>query len=359
MTNEPKTSNQSKTAPAMKAVYACVAIVAACAAVYTAVGLGRRSMELRSNPQRLCPPGQPCVLDTAGMRKTAPWMIKYRETGRIKTGMKDPRGIAAGGDHSVWVVGDKRLVQFNAQGNQQSVVGLDAAAECVTVADDGSVFLGMGDHVEVYKNGQRVARWGTFGTRTVITCILPTASAIYVADAGGAKILCCDKQGRLTTRPWIGLFDPARNIPGLVVPSAHLDMAIAPDGLLRVNNPGRRKIEAYTIDGDLELSWGKSSTDPEGFPGCCNPTDIAVLPDGKIIAADKGLPCVKVYEPDGTFVGVVAGPEAFPEVGALTDVGGFAGLDLAVDGDRVLVLDPVRGDVIIFMPTEAASDEQE
>ena len=64
---------------------------------------------------------------------------------------------------------------------------------------------------------------------------------------------------------------------------------MASDGLLRVVNPGRHRIEAYTFDGDLEFSWGKVSVGIEGFCGCCNPVNFAILSDGSFITCEKGL----------------------------------------------------------------------
>ena len=79
----------------------------------------------------------------------------------------------------------------------------------------------------------------------------------------------------------------------------------------------------------------------EGFCGCCNPTNIALLADGKIVTSEKGLPRVKVYRPDGTLESVIAGPEAFASR--------VVGLDLAVDAaERVMVLDPAAKTVRSF-----------
>ena len=61
-------------------------------------------------------------------------------------------------------------------------------------------------------------------------------------------------------------------------------------------NPGRHKIEAYTFDGELETSWGTPATTIGGFSGCCNPTHIAMLPDGSFVTSEKGLARVKVYD---------------------------------------------------------------
>ena len=102
-----------------------------------------------------------------------------------------------------------------------------------------------------------------------------------------------------------------RRIGGLVAPSPHLDVAAAPDGTAWVTNPGRHRLEHYSADGQLLRTWGKASAAIAGFTGCCNPTDIAVLPDGRLVTAEKGIPRVKIYKTNGTFESVVAGPESF------------------------------------------------
>jgi hypothetical protein len=88
----------------------------------------------------------------------------------------------------------------------------------------------------------------------------------------------------------------------------------------------------------------------EGFAGCGNPVNFALLPDSKYVTCEKGLPRVKIYDVDGTFVGVVAGAEHFPTYtydGFSSDQTGE--LDVAVDSDgRVLVLDAVERTVRIF-----------
>ena len=92
----------------------------------------------------------------------------------------------------------------------------------------------------------------------------------------------------------------------------------------------------------------------DGFCGCCNPVNIALLSDGSFVTCEKGLVRVKVYDSDGAFVGVVAGPELLMggrtpkvcETPAQCQDGGF---DVAVDAkDRVYVLDTLQNTVRIF-----------
>ena len=81
----------------------------------------------------------------------------------------------------------------------------------------------------------------------------------------------------------------------------------------------------------------------EGFCGCCNPTHFALLPDGGFVTSEKGIPRVKVYDGGGKLLSVVAGADDFN--------GGTTGLAVAVAPDnRILVLDPVRGQIRAFCP---------
>ncbi len=141
-------------------------------------------------------------------------------------------------------------------------------------------------------------------------------------------------------------------MPGFIVPSPFLDVLIHRDGLLRVNNPGRHRVEAYTFDGDLEAAWGKPTAGIEGFCGCCNPIAIAALADGRLVTCEKGIPRVKIYSAAGDFESVVAGAESFPEnAHACTDLNDciHGGIDAAVDsGGRIYILDIVTSDVRVM-----------
>ena len=146
-----------------------------------------------------------------------------------------------------------------------------------------------------------------------------------------------------------------------MIPSPYFDLAIGSDGLLRVVNPGRHRIEAYTFNGDLEFWWGKPSPNVEGFCGCCNPVNFVILADGSFVTCEKGLVRVKVYNEEGDFIGVVASPEQLIkssdtkicQIPANCQVGGF---DLAVDNQqRILVLDTLRNVIRIFTKTRENS----
>jgi len=86
----------------------------------------------------------------------------------------------------------------------------------------------------------------------------------------------------------------------------HFDAAMGPDGLVRIVNPRRLRIEAYTSRGDRELIWGRGGSTIETFYGCCNPAHIDILPDGRFFTLEKGRPRIKIYSIDGKLQAVVA-----------------------------------------------------
>ncbi len=124
--------------------------------------------------------------------------------------------------------------------------------------------------------------------------------------------------------------------------------------MLRAVNPGRRQIDTYTFDGDYEFSWGKHSVKIEGFCGCCNPVNIAMLPDDSFVTCEKGLTRIKVYDRDGNFKGVVAGPDQLipdtpQKICTLPEQCQSGGFDVATDSDgAVYVLDTITNTVRIF-----------
>lgn len=290
------------------------------------------------------------------LRKVDPKLIHYEQVGGFKTPLAEPRRLALGPDDKVYVSGKDRVEVFEPSGAKLRELAVKGTALAVTVARNGRLFLGVKDHVEIFAaNGQSQAVWAAPGPKTWFTGIAVAENDVFAADAGNRVVLRYDHNGKVIGR--LGEKNPARNIQGLMLPSPFCDVELAPDGLLRVTNTGNHLIETYTFDGELKSAWGKPSAGIEGFCGCCNPINIALLSDGRVVTCEKGLPRVKVYRPQGDFESVVLGPESFPENAGhrLTD-GTMAGLDAAVDSqNRIFVLDQVRGEVKIMARKKTAA----
>jgi hypothetical protein len=294
------------------------------------------------------------VYDVKDLAKIDPNLILYQESVLpIRTGFTNARGLVVGPQRSIYVAGDKAIRRLSESGELLAEIKLADMPGCLAAADDGKIYTGMKDHVEVYNGqGKRLANWQSLGRDAVLTSIAISKDDVFVADAGDRIVLRYDTTGKLINR--IGRKDPQRNIPGFVIPSPYFDLAVGRDGLLRVANPGLHRIEAYTFDGDLEFWWGKFSSDLQGFCGCCNPVNFALLEDGSFVTCEKGLVRIKIYDPQGVFVGVVAGLEQLVEGGTsqicmLPGQRQAGGFDVAVDSrGRILVLDTIKNTIRIF-----------
>ena len=289
--------------------------------------------------------GDVFTYDLDELRKTDPALVKYAETGSIETGFQRVFAIAMDRSDRAYVAGDRAVRIFGDKGDILQEIELSDSAGCLAVDDDGTLYVGLKDHIEVFdSSGVRRAKWESPGRRTTLTSIAISGDDIFAADAGGRAVLRYDKSGKLVSR--IGERDKDRNISGFVIPSPYFDLAVAPDGLLRVVNPGLHRIEAYTFDGDLEFWWGKASTAIEGFSGCCNPVNFALMPDGGFVTCEKGLPRVKIYDIEGAFQSVVVGADV------LNTYGRGIIFDVAADSQgRILLLDPIKRVLRIFTLT--------
>ncbi|MFC1607702.1 hypothetical protein ACFL47_06980 [Candidatus Latescibacterota bacterium] len=267
-------------------------------------------------------------------------LLHYSETHLIPLCFQNVSGIAVSLEDELYVTGDESVLIMNNAGKLQTTITTDETAVCIHVGSNGNVYLGMADHIEIYnREGAKKAHWKSLGEQALITSIATTDDHVFVADAGNRIVRKYDKKGIELLR--IAEKNESKDIPGCVIPGRFFDVNVDPDGFLWVVNPGRHSLENYTTDGDFRTSWGFYSMDIKGFCGCCNPSHITMLDDGKFITSEKGIPRIKVYNRLGVLESVVAGPEQFND--------GTEGLDLARDSNgRIYVLDPMKMAVRIF-----------
>jgi len=292
----------------------------------------------------------PFAYDVEKLLKTDPKLIRYEQAGRFRVPRDEARRVAMGPEEQILVSAGNYVCVLDKQGHRLTEIALSAPVRCTAAAHDGTIYVSLRDHVEVLApKSQGRSAWTSPAKKAWITGLAVGENDVFAADSGNRVVWRYDRSGKLISR--IGEKNKDKNIPGFILPSPFLDVELHKDGLLRVNNAGRHKVEAYTIDGDLELSWGKPSMGIEGFCGCCNPIALALLPDGRIVTGEKGLPRVKVYNAKGDFESVVAGPESFVENAKACDPADCTtgGLDVAVDAQgRIYVLDLVANDIRVM-----------
>jgi hypothetical protein len=274
-------------------------------------------------------PGRSLAYSIEEYRKVDPALIRYTEVAPIIPAIGQLSAMAIAPDGKIYVGGQNAIEIFPGKTTHQ----FDSSPRCIAVDDNGTLFAGIQDHVEVFSKDWKKTVWPSPGEKAYLTSIAVDDRYVYVADAGSRCVWRYPKTGG----------EPLK-IEGerkFYIPSPFFDLDIGTDGSLWVVNPGYHVLENYSPDGRLISSWGEGSFRIEGFIGCCNPANFTLMPDGSFATAEKGIPRVKIYNLDGSLRCVVAAPDQFDE--------GTTGLDIAADRQgRVYVLDPVRGKVRIF-----------
>lgn len=264
----------------------------------------------------------------------------YSEIADIAVEMELLNGLAVDAKDNIFVVGDRKMLIIKPDGHEKKSVDLNDSGRCLTVSSEGKIYVGYRRHIEVFdENGKKLAKWDKIDDHSVLTSLTIASNFLFVADAGKRKVWKFDLNGKVLGE--IGGQKSKDNVAKFIVPSPFFDVATAVDGSIWVVNPGRHQLENFAVDGKLKSKWGKSSPEIEGFCGCCNPTNIAIMKDGSFVTSEKGYCRIKIYNQNGKFKEVVAGESQFKR--------GTKGLDLAVDStDRILVLDPKMKKIRIF-----------
>ena len=164
------------------------------------------------------------------------------------------------------------------------------------------------------RDGRFVTSWGegTFTPRTHGIRIGPDDS-LYVVDEGDHTVRRYTLDGKLLLK--IGTSGVASDTgydgsrlesithggPPFNRPT---NVAVAPNGDLYVSDGyGNARVHRFSADGKLLASWGE----PGIAPGQFNlPHDVWVLPDGRVLVADRENDRVQVFSPSGEYLGLWA-----------------------------------------------------
>lgn len=171
--------------------------------------------------------------------------------------------------------------------------------------------------VVVYGKDGRFLR--SFGETVLSTrphgITITTAGHVWIADEGAHALVCFDGQGNLVqtvgnpgepsdTGAESGLETLAAELASIEAGGDPFNrpthVAEAPNGDLYVTDGyGNARVHHFRADGTLIRSWGQ----PGNGPGEFNlPHDILVLPDGRVIVADRENNRIQVFDPEGEFM---------------------------------------------------------
>lgn len=250
-----------------------------------------------------------CGDDYTELKKFDTTLVGYSKAGIIETSLKGLTGIAVDQNNEIYVCGNKIVEVFDSAGVLDRSFVIDTTASCIALGEN-RIYVGMGPAVSLYDMaGEKEESWKPYNSEGYITSIAVNGPYVYLADAVSKRILKYSEDGLLNKV--IGEKDSTTGSPGFIIPSMYFDIAFGAFNDLWAVNPGRLQVENYTTSGYMQSEWGKASFEDGGFTGCCNPAHIALLPDGKFVTYEKGLDKIKVFDPTGEFVCMVAGAGSF------------------------------------------------
>jgi hypothetical protein len=304
-------------------------------------------------------------------------MWAYELEGTIDSGFTQLHGVDIGPDGRLYLSGTEGVRVVDRSGEELNSMGFAGPAKAVAFDEEGRMFVGLnpvrevqgpdGEMIEVGElqvlspEGELVRAWDSweYDGRTHwfrdITDVAWMNGSVYVADGYNKRIY------RFSTTGDFMLEIGGEKPDILIMPTAHLDVVPDPDeNALYVNNPGVGHVEVRKPNGELGLYWGERGAHAEGFAGCCNPTDIDVMPPlDYFVTAEKGrsMHRVKVYDRGGRMLAYL-NQTYFTQPADLGLDTLRDGMDVAAEStERFYVADPGVQKVLVFKRVKG-SDEQ-
>jgi len=188
---------------------------------------------------------------------------------------------------------------------------LDVVGVAVDSHDRVFIYTRDDPRVIVYEqDGRYVTSWGDgfFTTRTHGLTIGPD-DQVYCVDEGNQVVYRFSPDGKL--QQTIGTLGVASNTgydgrsldsirPGAGPFNRPTNLAVAPSGDLYVSDGyGNARVHRFSAAGKLIQSWGEPGTGPGQFN---LPHGIFVLPDGRVLVADRENDRIQFFSPDGQFL---------------------------------------------------------
>jgi hypothetical protein len=249
-----------------------------------------------------------CGDENTYLKKIDTTRIGYYRTRVLESQLKDLSGIAVA-ENQIFLCGNREVAVFDTTGNRIGGFHTDSASSCITIFDK-IVYVAAGARITGYDfSGNIKVTLKPVNNNSYITSVAANDEFIFVADAVNKKIFKYTPNGTLVLE--IGQKDSITGAPGFIIPSACFDVSLGGFDDIWVVNPGRREIENYTLSGQMRSSWGNLPTEDNGFTGCCNPAQMALLPDGSFVTYEKGVDKIKLFDATGRFKCFVAGAGSF------------------------------------------------
>jgi sugar lactone lactonase YvrE len=239
----------------------------------------------------------------------------------------------------LYAAGDSELKVFSTDGEFLRGWPTAKPGYAVAVSGDGSVYVGQEGQVEIFDGeGHLTKVWRDSERLGEVTAIGFAKGSVLLGDSKGRCIRRYDAGGK-----FLNNIGKDNRMEGFLIPNGVVEFSVDACGTIHVTNPGKHRVERYTPWDELLGHIGRfDGLDPSGFPGCCNPTNVAVTGCDRIYVTEKAGPRVKVYDFNGKLLSVIA-EEVFDA--------NCKNMDIAVDArGHVYVVDTVRLEILVFAP---------
>jgi len=251
----------------------------------------------------------PTEYNLAKLRSIDSSQFCYKESRHFKLSMKGLNAIVIDSAYRIFIAGENEVQVLDSSLNKLLDFTTDSTADAIFFSNN-KIYLAIQNHVEIYDmKGKRVQKRNPYLNSSFITSLVAENNRLYVADAANNVVLCYNEDGSL--KSIIGKKDSLKGEQGFIIPSMYFDIALGQYNDLWIVNPGKHLLMNYNEKGDLRTSWGLASMQLEGFSGCCNPAQLAILPDGSFVTYEKGMERIKIYDQTGKYKCVVAGESDF------------------------------------------------
>ena len=211
------------------------------------------------------------------------------------------RSIAVDDHGHIYAAGDSEIKVFDAAGKIARRWPTTKPAHSVNIAPEGYVYTGEEGQIEIFDlTGKLIDTWRDEKLLGRVTAIGFTKDNVLAGDATDRAIRRFDRHGKFLNT--IGKDNP---VNGLLIPNGVVNFGVDAQGIIHAANPGKHRVEQYAPDGRLLGHIGRfDGTDPAGFTGCCNPTNVAI--GDAIYTTEKAGPRVKAYDFSGKLLAVIA-----------------------------------------------------
>jgi sugar lactone lactonase YvrE len=252
-------------------------------------------------------------------------------------------GITVDSKERLYAVGDSEVKVFESSGEflRSWQTGLPGFSVAVS---EQAVYVGQEGQLEIFDlSGKLLDTWQDPSLLGRVTAVQVVGEYLLVADSQDRCIRRFDRQGAC-----LNSIGKENRMKGFNIPNGALDFSVDEHSIIHACNPGKHRVERYSLEGELLGHIGRfDGRDPQGFPGCCNPTNVAVSGQGLIYVTEKAGPRAKVLANSGNLLAVIATDVFDPNC---------KNMDITVDsGGRVYVADTVRLEINVFGPEDGGS----